>query len=145
MTLDLTKKVEVYFNEFPLKSVDNDVKIVMEKHAENNYLFVIVQNDVPADIHHVTTDRLREEYGSLSEFAKQKKGYVMPFLVDAKSNEAIIAAILQDGGGKEIRLNASTLKDTNWKVGGMAVPPSIASIIVKEFENNNYDVIRKYK
>jgi len=145
--LDLTKKVELYFNECPIKpeyqgEADSAFANSFNKAVKDAFCAVYVENDVPSNLHNQNSDMMLEKYGVHSNFAKEKNKYVMPFIMYTDSKTATSGAQIMDDHGK---VNADSFKGTNCKVGGMFFNMDMANDVLTEFENQGYEIIKKYK
>jgi hypothetical protein len=105
---------------------------------------VFVETDVPADVHNRTAEIMIDRFGSRSDFQKEGKGYVMPYLVNIETG---LASIGPDGlidRMDEGESDTEVLRGSGFRVGGMFFPMDIADTILEEFRRMDYEIEKKY-
>ena len=131
--MNLTKKIDLYFGQSPVKGDCQEMKRHLDKETE--FCAVYAESDLPADVQNKTSDHMKEQFGTLSQFARDHNGsYVRLFHFNIETGLASVSG----------PLDAEALKGSGYKAGGMFFNMDIAEPVLKKFERLGYEINKKY-
>ncbi len=131
--MDLTKKIELYFGQSKVCGETVELQECLDRETE--FCAIYVNNEVPADVHNKTTERMLKQFGVDSKFAEERNSYVRPYLVRTDSGLASVGIP---------NPTAQNLKGSGFKVGGMFFNTNIADQVLMEFDRLGYEIDKKY-
>jgi hypothetical protein len=153
--MDFNKRVEVYYRNCKVEAEEGHQALCEGYNDDDLFLIKFVKNDCPAETHNESIDTLLAKFGVHSDFAKEQGNYIMPYLINIETGlmtfpkELVKSYETTDEKGHTVmkfeKVDASALKGTKWKNGGMWVSPKIAEVVLNAVEEMGYEVIKKYE
>ena len=153
--MDFNKRVELYYRNCRVEAEEGHQEVIDRYNDSDLFLMKFVNNECPAETHSESIDTLLANFGVHSDFAKEQGEYIMPYLVDIETGlmtfpkELVKSRETTDEKGFTVikfdKVDASALKETRWKHGGMWFSPKIAEVVLNAVEEMGYEVIKKYK
>ena len=141
--MDLTKKVELYYQNHKLKATDTELQSALDNQRE--FCAIYVSTDLPNNIHNETTDYLMKKYGSDIPFPFEQPPFT-PFVIYIPNGLVCRAPPLNiSEHGAILGLEPSDLnRSEKYRIGGMFFKPHIAEKVLQDLQERGYEIIKKY-
>ena len=132
--MNLTKRIDLHYGQSPVRGDTEDMQKALGREAE--FCAVYAESDLPADVHNRTNDHMLRQFGVHSQFAKDNRSYIRPYLVSTETGLASVGIL---------DATAETLRGSGFKVDGTFFNTGIAEQVLAEFNRLGYIVDKKYE
>lgn len=143
--MNLKKRIELHFGRSPVRAdaTERPLGRAMQSslNEETEFCAVYAKTDVPAGVHNRTNDHMVARFGVHSQFAQEQKSYLRPYTVETSTG---LAKLPSGEATKTGKINADTLRESSFRIGGAFFNMDIADQVIREFETLGYEIERKY-